>query len=160
MTLAGCSSDMSDLERYVENAKTKYQGSVKPLPEFELYRSYEYRHEGRNPFSPQSAVERREEPANASGENAPNTNRRKEALEYFPLDSLLMVGTLKREGFRWGLIKDSEGTVHRVRAGNYAGQNYGKITSITENQIEIVELVRNDNGLWEERSSQLRIGEQ
>lgn len=157
--LAACSSEMGDLEEYVENTKQRYQGSVQPLPEFDLYRGYEYRHEGRNPFAPQSAVERREQPTDMEGENAPDPNRRKEPLEFFPLDSLLMVGTLEREGFRWGLIKDSEGTVHRVKRGNYAGQNYGRINEITETYIQVTELIQNDSGLWEERISQIRIGE-
>lgn len=157
LALSACSSDMSDLKSFVETTKSKYQGSVEPIPQFKPYTSYEYRHEGHNPFAQKSTVDRQAEAA--SKPFSPDQNRRKEPLEFFPLDSLAMVGTLEREGVRWGLIKDTDGTVHRVRNGNYAGQNYGKITSITETSIDITELVQDANGLWVERISQLHVGE-
>lgn len=62
-------------------------------------------------------------------------NRRREPLEEFPLDTLRMVGILERNQERWGLVQTRDGTVHRLKVGNYIGQNYGKIVAISEQEI-------------------------
>ncbi len=156
LSLGACSTDMTDLESYVEQAKTRFQGSVEPLPQFPPYQTYAYRSE-RDPFAPLDTLERKEE-VRESGVAAPQ-NRPLEPLEYFPLDALAMVGTLDRGGHRWGLIKDTDGRIHRVHAGNHIGQDYGTITEISATAVSIVELAQDENGLWVERESQLHIGE-
>jgi type IV pilus assembly protein PilP len=35
-----------------------------------------------------------------------------------------MVGTLEQSATMWALIKDAEGSIHRVKTGNYMGKNY------------------------------------
>jgi type IV pilus assembly protein PilP len=83
----------------------------------------------------------------------PDANRRKEPLEAFPLDSLRMVGTVERGGQRWAIIKDTDGTVHRIATGSYIGQNDGKIESISEEKMIINELVLDAAGTWHERKA-------
>lgn len=153
--LSGCSNETSDLQQYVEATKTKFQGSVEPLPQFRPPEIHSFRSE-RNPFKPLGTIEKEAEVQ--SGVNAP-TDRALEPLEYFPLDSLSMVGTLDRGGIRWGLVKDTEGKIHRVKKNNYIGQNYGAITGINSSSISIAELIQDPSGLWAERVSQLHIGE-
>lgn len=155
LLLSGCSSDMSDLQAYVDQMKTKFQGSVEPLPTFLPPKLHIYRSE-RNPFEPLTAVERSQ--ASAGSNNSPK-DRPLEPLEFFPLDSLAMVGTLQRGGVRWGLIRDAESKIHRVTVGNYLGQDYGSIVSISPSSITITELVQDSAGLWVDRQSQLHIGE-
>lgn len=156
ISLQGCPSGMADLQEFVGTAKNKFQGSVEPLPQFKPPEIYAYRSE-RNPFEPLSVLEQ-ETSARQKGVNAP-TDRALEPLEYFPLDSLSMVGTLDRGGIKWGLVKDAEGKIHRVKNDNYIGQNYGAITSIDASSILITELIQDSSGLWAERISQLHIGE-
>ena len=38
-----------------------------------------------------------------------------------------MVGTLQNSADLWGVVLDQEGTVHRVKVGNYMGKNFGRI---------------------------------
>ena len=71
----------------------------------------------------------------------PDTERRKEELEAYSLDTLRMVGTLTNAKGLWGLIKAKDGTIHRVQVGNHMGQNYGKIIRILEDKIELMEIV-------------------
>ena len=156
--LSACSGDMTDLKQYVEETKSKYQGNVEPLPQFEPYNNYDYAaFNHRPPFTAPTTDINEEETA---GGPSPDKERRKEPLEYFPLDSLLMVGTLEQKGEIWGLIKDSDGTIHRVQPGNHAGENYGEIIRITEDSIDLLEIIPDGLGAWVEREISLSIGEQ
>ena len=70
-----------------------------------------------------------------------------------------MVGTLAQHEDNWALINDTEGTIHRVQLGNYAGQNHGKITRITEFEVELTEIVPDGIGGWIERQASIAISE-
>jgi type IV pilus assembly protein PilP len=86
-------------------------------------------------------------------------NRRKEPLEDFPLDALKMVGTLSRGKQSWAVIQAPDGTVHRVQKGNYLGQNFGRIKRVSEEKVDLVELVQGAMGEWVEREASLAIQE-
>ena len=87
----------------------------------------------------------------------PDTNRRREPLENYPLDSLMMVGTLFREDEQRVIIKTPEGAVQTAVVGNYLGQNYGKIISIEENEIVVNEQVLNSAGTWVGRDASIKV---
>ncbi|HEY3486712.1 MAG TPA: pilus assembly protein PilP [Gammaproteobacteria bacterium] len=150
----GCSRSMKDLEQYVETTRNKYQGSVEPLPQFEPYQNYVYTaFNSRDPFIEPTAAP--EEDMTAGG---PDIKRRKEPLEFFPMDALKMVGILEQKGEIWGLIQDSDGTIHRVQNGNHAGENYGEIIRISEESIQFLEIIPDGLGAWIEREISLSIG--
>jgi type IV pilus assembly protein PilP len=149
--IAGCvSGDMSDLEKQVSEIMSKPGGRLEPLPEIKPYEAYVYesgKSEARNPFKrfyvvEQSlAIEESEGPVDDGlTEEMRNEiqNRNREELERFELDSIKMVGTLQNEDNHWGIVLDPGGIVHRVKTGNYIGLNIGKITSIEEDQIEVI----------------------
>jgi type IV pilus assembly protein PilP len=46
-----------------------------------------------------------------------------------------------------------------VKVGNYMGQNFGLITTITESQIQLRELIQDAVGDWTERQSTLQLQE-
>jgi type IV pilus assembly protein PilP len=46
-----------------------------------------------------------------------------------------------------------------VKAGDYIGQNYGKITKISETGIELREIVQDAVGEWIERPATLQLQE-
>ena len=77
----------------------------------------------------------------------------------FRSTALKMSGTLGLAKSIEGLIRDPDGVVHRVRAGNYLGQNFGRITGINEDHIELVELVPNGSGGWMERQATIALGD-
>lgn len=159
-TLAGCDSDMNDLKQFVAETKQKHQGRVEPLPAFIEYETVTYSQEGlRDPFKPSQNknVAGTTVVAASSGGPRPSENRRREVLESFPLDSLKMVGILKQRTSSWALVQDKDGTIHRVQPGNYAGQNHGEITKISENEINLVELVPDGISGWIKRTAQLKL---
>ena len=90
----------------------------------------------------------------------PDFNRRKEELESYSLDTLRMVGTLEQEGTIWGLVQTKDGTIHRVKTGNYMGLNYGRIVRISEDKIELSELLQDGAGGYVENAAALSLGEE
>jgi len=88
----------------------------------------------------------------------PEMARRKEPLEAFPLDSMIMVGSLNKSGTQTALIK-VDNLIYQVRVGNYLGQNYGKVTQITESLIQLREIAQDATGDWIERSASLDLQE-
>jgi type IV pilus assembly protein PilP len=89
----------------------------------------------------------------------PDRNRPKQYLEQFPLDGLKMVGTLKIDGVRYALIKDSNNIVTRVTAGDYMGQNDGKVIRISEAGIKLREIIANGLGGWTQRPARLPLSD-
>jgi type IV pilus assembly protein PilP len=58
------------------------------------------------------------------------------------------------------LIKDPDGVIHQVRPDNYMGQNFGRITGIYEDRIELVELIPNGVGGWIERPAAIALDDE
>jgi type IV pilus assembly protein PilP len=90
----------------------------------------------------------------------PDAARRKQPLEAFPLDSLDMVGTLGRGAGLVALVMAPDKVTYRVRPGVYMGQSDGRVTAITEDRIELVELVPDGAGGWLERPATVALDEQ
>ena len=90
----------------------------------------------------------------------PDPNRRKEPLEQYPLDSLDMVGTIGAGGGLVALVMAPDRVTHRIRPGAYLGQSDGRVTSIAEDKIELVELVPDGAGGWLERPASIALEDQ
>ena len=54
-------------------------------------------------------------------------------------------------------LVDSQGYVHRVSLGDYIGKNDGKVTKITKQRIEIVELYPDGDGGWQEKPTSIEF---
>lgn len=160
--LTACAeSDMRDLKDYVADVKARPPSPIAPLPEIRQAESYQYLSSGRrDPFTPEPEGDTSIPAVDVDGPK-PDANRRREELENFSLDNLSMVGTLEQKAENWGLVQTNDGTIHRVQVGNYMGRNHGRIIQITEQKIELVELVPNGNGGWNERRQPVALsGEQ
>ncbi|NEV61276.1 pilus assembly protein PilP [Thiorhodococcus minor] len=160
LLLGGCGgNDMNDLENYVQQVLAKPPGPIEPLPEIKPVGTFVYEPgDRRDPFTPDAQSAPEEEVVLDNG-LAPDPNRRKEELEGYPLDSLRMVGTLEMDNGRWGLIRTKEGILHRVRVGNYLGQNNGQIISIQDDEIQLTEIVSDAPGQWRERAATVALSE-
>lgn len=159
--LSACGGDMSDLEQFIDQTKSSHHGQVDPLPEFPPYETFEYVSlDIRDPFRPQTDIGSSIAAQTDATGPRPEATRRKEPLESYPVDSLKMVGLLQQKAQTWGLVKDPDGTIHRVQPGNYAGQNHGKITKVSESKIDIVELVPDGLSGWVNREAQLAMADE
>jgi len=160
--LPGCgNNNFSDLNQYITNVKSAPKGTIQALPEIKVVESFMFNPEGlRDPFKP--LVQPEQDVAaelSTGGGIKPDTTRRKEDLEAFPLDVLKMVGTVVMKSKLWGLVKADDGTIHRVQAGNYMGKNYGKIIRINTDKIELMEIVPDKPGSWREQQTSLALTE-
>ena len=169
LLMTGCvSTDLSDLDQYVEEVLARPGGRIDPIPEIKPYEAYAYKsaEEGaRDPFHvffAQTQEEIQEAQDIGLTEEMENEirNRNREELEGFELDSLRMVGTMDNQDENWGIILDPDGSVHRVKVGNYMGRNVGKVLNIFEDRIEIREIIKNSQGRWEERQAAIALVEE
>lgn len=161
--LAACTSGdgFSDLDKFMADTRAKPRGHVEPLPEFKAYEAFSYSAADRRaPFEPPMDVQLTMVNEQPVSEVEPDLDRPREVLENFSMNELEMVGTLEsKDGVMYALVKDGAGVVHRVRKGNYMGQNYGRIAGISETRIELIEIVPNGRGGWVERPRSLSLDE-
>jgi type IV pilus assembly protein PilP len=148
--LSGCSSDREELEQWIAQVKKRPGGRIEPLPEIKPYETFAYNaSDQRSPFSMAA-------PAGPGGLR-PDAKRNREFLEQFSLDTLAMVGTLNLGGHAFGLVQTKDGLVHRVQPGQYMGQNDGKIVSISDSKISLVEIVPDGMGGYMERNAAIGL---
>lgn len=158
VTITGCSNDVDDLQEFIAHTRSKHLGSVQPLPQFKPYQNFIYSASDlRDPF--EAAFEAETDESDQNDSVLIKQERPKEPLESFPLDTLRMVGLLEQNKQVWGLIKDPQNLVHRVQVGNYAGQNEGQIVSVSEDKIELVEIIPDGLGGYVERNASLGISD-
>lgn len=155
--LAGCSAGHEDdLTTYVRDIKARKQAKIEPIPVVQHPAPFLYSEQGRlDPFLPFSAAPIIQIPQ--AGNAQPDLQRRKEPLEEFPLDSLVIAGVMEVRGERWAIIRTAEGMVHRVKRGNYLGQNSGRVVKVGDEKLEIVEVLSDGFGGWVERPASLTL---
>jgi type IV pilus assembly protein PilP len=159
--LGGCArgvtstpGDAPNLQRWVAEVKKRPAPALEPLPVMQQFETFEYAAQSlRDPFSNAFTEE-----SGASGPR-PDPNRRKQPLENFPLDSLDMVGTIGQGTSLVALVLAPDKVTYRVRPGMYLGQSDGKVTSVSDDRIELVELVPDGAGGWLERPAAISLDE-
>ncbi len=163
LMLTGCSQDdFDDLDRYIAEVKARPKGTIEPLPEIKAVEPFLFDPEGlRDPFKLLDKVTESEDFEIGTGNGIrPDITRRKEELEFYPLDSLRMVGTVKMDKTLWALIQAADGTIHRVKEGNHMGTNYGKIIRIQEDRIDLTEIIPDKKpGHWREQQVTIALAE-
>ena len=163
-SLAGCGASSEDeLHQWMAEQKSKTHPKIAPISEPKKFLPESYKQVTEiEPFSNQKltqALKRESSQSAVSGALiAPELARRKEALESFPLDSMMLVGHLVKAGQPVGLVK-VDNLLYQVRPGNYLGQNYGRITKIAETEITMREIVQDAVGEWIERTATLQLQE-
>ncbi|MGH8225066.1 MAG: pilus assembly protein PilP [Gammaproteobacteria bacterium] len=155
LLLSGCGGGdkMQDLHDWTTHVKARPGPKIPPIPEMARYRAYSY--PATNTRSPFVAVN-----APVATGVQPNRHRQKQYLEQFPLDSLKFVGEITIGGAAYALIQDPQGIVHRVSAGDYLGQNNGRITAVLSNALKLTEIVPNGTGGYQRRSASLTLAQQ
>ena len=164
LTLAGCGANGEDeLRQWMAAQKSQTRPKVAPISEPKQFKPESYTQvTAIEPFSNQKltqALKRESTQAAANGGLiAPELVRRKEALESFPLDSMALVGSMVRAGQPVALVK-VDNLLYQVRPGNYLGQNYGRVSKISETEVTLREIVQDAVGEWIERTATLQLQE-
>jgi type IV pilus assembly protein PilP len=163
LLLAGCGAGQQDeLRLWMAQQRSTVKPKVDPIAEPTRFVPQAYESAAAvSPFSPDNLA-RLLSAAATTGAPSPllaaELNRRREALEDTPLDTIVMVGLLDKKGQKVALLRVG-GLLYQVRAGNYLGQNYGRITGISETEITLREIVQDAAGEWIERPASLLLQE-
>lgn len=160
--LAGCGGgEHEDVKQWMAEASRDLKGSVPPLPELKPFPVVSYDAGDRlDPFNPLRIEPERKEGA---GGEVPDFDRPREQLESFPLESINFIGLVSKSKSkaRHALVQ-VDGVVYQVGKGNYIGQNFGRISEITETEIVLKEIVQDPSGQtadWVERRMILQLQE-
>ena len=157
--LAACGGDNDDLDQYINEVKSRPGGRIDPLPEITPYEVFTYVADAqgvRSPFVPDTP---QASTTGVGGGIRPDSDRSREFLEGFPLDTLRMVGTLYIGDTMYGLVQTSDGLIHRVVPGNYLGQNDGRINDIDESEIDLIEIISDGIGGYIERDAAISLSD-
>ena len=161
LALAGCGErHLDEVKDFVKNSDSLPRGRIPPLPDLKPYEAFTYNaYDITDPFKPRK-IEPPKGAALAGGIKPPDPNRRREPLEAYPLENLKMVGSLQQKKEIYAVVKTPDNRLFRVRPGNFLGQNFGRITEISESTIKLKELIQDSGGEWkeEERALQLQEG--
>lgn len=155
--LSGCGGEeFQDLRDFVKNAGADMRGKIEPPPEVKPYEPFAYDNVKNlpDPFKPRKPDL---QAGGRAGMNQPDLDRPKEALEEFPLENLKMVGYLFQNKVGYAVIRAPDGKLHRVKAGNYLGMNFGLIREVADTEVIIKENVQDSAGDWTDRESSLQL---
>ncbi|WP_413468909.1 pilus assembly protein PilP [Pseudomonas sp. FME51] len=157
--LSGCGgNDFSDLQVFMEETRARPAGKIEPLPRFKPYEAFTYSASSlRSPFQPPIRIDLTQR-QKGSQDIKPDENRVRQFLEGFNVEGFEMVGVLSNQQGMQALIRGA-GSVHRVKIGDYLGRNHGRIASIEEGRVDVVEIVPDGEGGWLERPRALSLPE-
>ena len=160
LALAGCGAENEELQDWMARQQRDVKPNVSPLSPPTKFDPQPFTSvEAVDPFSPQKlTVALKMEARQPSSLLGAELNRRREPLEAYPLDSMAMVGSVAKSETPFALLK-VDNLLYQVKPGDYIGQNYGRITKITETQIVLREIVQDASGEWIERPSTLQLQE-
>jgi len=162
--LNGCSvSGEDELRQWMSEQRNRVHPMVVSLVEPKKFVPQAYTQEGSvDPFSMQKLAHALKRDSTEGVANTalftPELSRRKEALEAYPVDSMAMVGSLRKAGQPVALVK-IDNLLYQVRVGNYLGLNFGRVMKIDESQVTLREIVQDPTGDWVERSTSLVLQE-
>ncbi|WP_422879669.1 pilus assembly protein PilP [Noviherbaspirillum cavernae] len=159
--LAGCGDGgVQEVKQWMDEVRSQARVIVPKLSEPKTFTPFVYAAKDEiDPYSPlklSAALAKLQAKSNSGIK--PDLERRKEALEAYPLDTIVMVGTLEKPGMSYALLL-ADRTVFRIKAGNYIGQNFGMVTKVSETEVELKEIVRDAAGEWVERKAKLELQE-
>lgn len=162
--IVGCTgSNESGIRQWMVDERNQTKPKVAPIPAPKQFKPEAYSNGSEiEPFSNlklTQALKRDSAQISANaGLVAPELTRRKEPLEAFPMDAMALVGNIVKGGQPVALVK-VDSLLYQVKLGNYLGQNYGRVTKITETEVVLREIVQDAVGEWIERITTLQLQE-
>lgn len=162
LLLAGCGdAGQAEIKQWMEESSRDLKGGIPPLPELKPFPVVSYA--AADKLDPFNATRIEPEKREGGGANKPNFDRPKEQLESYPLESIKFIGIVDKTKSKsiYALVQ-ADGVVYQVSKGNYMGQNFGRITTITPSEIVLKEVVQDPSGQtsdWVEREMTLQLQE-
>ena len=164
MALAACGgSGGDDLQKWMADQNKAIVPKIVPIAEPKVFEPQPYAQVAAvDPFDKEKLAQALKRDGGKSVANsalvAPELARRKQALEAYPLDTMVMVGSMVRAGKPVALVRVNN-LLYQVRPGDYLGQNYGRVMKINETEVALREIVQDAVGEWIERPAALQLQE-
>ena len=164
VALSACGgSDSDDLQKWMADQRKSIVPKIVPIAEPKVFEPKAYEQVAAvDPFDKDKLAQALRRDGGQTVANsalvAPELARRKQALEAYPLDTMVMVGSMERAGKPVALIRVNN-LLYQVRPGEYLGQNYGRVMKIDETEVALREIVQDAVGEWIERSAALQLQE-
>jgi type IV pilus assembly protein PilP len=157
--LTACSNaPENDLRDWMSEIRRQSHPVPVELPARPVLEEFHYQASGRlDPFDISKVSASLSAELNANGLQ-PDTRRPREPLESFPLDSLRLVGNMRRQGQVVALV-EADKVIHQVHLGSHLGPDMGKVVAISEGAIEIEEMVQDTGNTWAKRRARLVLQE-
>ena len=158
--LAGCDGETQELQGWIDQQRRDVRPRVQALAAPKKFDPVPYANaQLLDPFSSQKlSVAIKQETRQTSSLLAAELNRRREPLEAFSLDMMTMVGSVSKAERPVALLR-VDSLLYQVKAGDYIGQNYGRVVRITETEVALREIVQDAAGEWTERPATLQLQE-
>ena len=149
--------DNDDLQRWMAEVRQRHHAT--PIKMSAVATAVEFRYQA-GERTDRFDVAKLSELEVATGNNKaqPDLRRVREPLENFPLDSLRLIGHLRRGKEAVALVQ-ADRLIYSIRVGAHLGQDLGKVTAIGETSVDIDEWIADNTGGWTRRQTQLQLQE-
>jgi type IV pilus assembly protein PilP len=161
LVLSACqTSEQEQLDKWMTDLRNEIKPSVQKLPEPKKFEPAPYGKQSViDPFNAQKlAAALKRDVTQSNKLLQAELNRRKGPLEAYPIDAIAMVGSLNKGGANVALLK-ADNLLYQARVGEYLGQNFGRITKISETEVSLREIAQDAAGEWIERNANLLLQE-
>lgn len=156
--LLGCGDDLADVKAFVQQTKEAYRPNPEPLPKIPEFTHVPYTAQVvRSPFVEPDPELIEVEVAQRKDCLTPDPDRVRHPLESYPMDDLIMRGTLGRGEQLDALIQAQDGKLFRMAVGQHLGLFHGKILAISARALRIEEMVPEGDGCWNKRLTTLEL---
>ena len=153
-----CGGETDDLDAYLEEVRERPGRPPEALPQVRHPEDFRYVAAGRrSPFAPIGPGT--ENSRRTGAEHGPDLAREREFLEHYSLDALRMVGSLRHTSGFYALMQTPDGLVHRLATGDYLGRNHGRVTRISDGEVQLLELVADGNGGYLQRPAVILLAD-
>ncbi|MCG0026270.1 pilus assembly protein PilP [Vibrio parahaemolyticus] len=156
--LVGCQANDESLTDFIRGVESQARRDVEKLKPADKYIAVAYAPEVmRAPFElPKEATIATQPVARKDCWQPPN-RARSGKLEKFPLSQLRLKGVMGMGNTVSGLVQAPNGTVYKVKPGQYLGRNNGKVTHVTHSYLLINETLPDGLGCWQKRKVKLAL---
>jgi type IV pilus assembly protein PilP len=152
VALAACKElPQEDIKVWMNANQKNITSRNTSLEEKEIFQVFTYQANDRiDPFDIKKIALLSTDHPSAGNNISPDVQRTRETLEQYAIDSLRMVGTLRKTGKIIALIQ-VEKVIHQVHVGSYVGQDMGRVIKISEDAMQVEETTQDAGGEWRKR---------
>jgi type IV pilus assembly protein PilP len=156
IALMGCGSgEFDDLRRFMDDAGKQNVPKLEPLPSVIPPATFEYQQADLlDPFKARTL-----RPEAGKDGFIPDLSKRTGPFVEFPLDALRMVGLLRKKKDVNAVIRLPDGRLLLAKVGDPIGQNFGIITAINEDGLDIKEVTLDSTGNWAQSKAIMSLQE-